>query len=294
MDDFKPLELKDRQTLDHFLRKDPPVISEMTFTNLFMWRHRYRPRWRAWKDCLLIIMEPEGVAPFALSPLGPGDKGQALDDLFDQLETVTSKAKICRVPEDFVNRYVPPDRYQIQFDRDNSDYVYLAEDLIELSGRKYHRKKNHLNRFLKKSSFEYRDLDVELVECFIDMQETWCQLRDCEQNPGLLMEDYAIHQALTFFEELDFQGGAIVIGDKVEAFALGEFLNKDCAVIHIEKANPDIPGLYAAINQLFCANAYSHMKYINREQDMGIPGLRKAKESYYPDHMVNKYILTRN
>ena len=93
------------------------------------------------------------------------------------------------------------------------------------------------------------------------------------------------------FGELDYRGGAIVINGKVEAFALGEPLNEDTVVIHIEKANPDIPGLYAAINQLFCRHVWSHMKYVNREQDLGVEGLRKAKESYYPHHMVRKYTI---
>ena len=88
--------------------------------------------------------------------------------------------------------------------------------------RKYHRKKNRLNKFTKTYSYEYRSLDVELVECFLDMQETWCQIKKCEENPSLLMEDYAIRQTLPYFEELDLQGGAILIDGKVEAFTLGE------------------------------------------------------------------------
>jgi hypothetical protein len=123
------------------------------------------------------------------------------------------------------------------------------------------------------------------------MQEAWCRLRECVEKPDLLAEDYAVRDALTHFEELGYQGGVILINSAVEAFSLGETLNRDTAVIHIEKANPDILGLYAAINQLFCLNAWSEVTYINREQDMGVEGLRKAKESYYPHHMVNKYIL---
>jgi hypothetical protein len=117
-------------------------------------------------------------------------------------------------------------------------------------------------------------------------------MRECVVKPDLLAEDYAIREALANAAELNCQGGAIVINSRVEAFSLGEPLNQDTAVIHIEKANPDIPGLYAAINQLFCANAWANWTYINREQDMGVEGLRKAKESYYPHHMVNKHILT--
>jgi hypothetical protein len=123
------------------------------------------------------------------------------------------------------------------------------------------------------------------------MQEAWCQFRECVEKADLLAEDFAVREALTCYEELGYQGGAIVINSAVEAFSLGEPLNEDTAVIHIEKANPEIPGLYAAINQLFCLNTWSNFTYINREQDMGSEGLRKAKESYYPRHMVDKYTL---
>ena len=116
-------------------------------------------------------------------------------------------------------------------------------------------------------------------------------MKECVEDPDLHSEDYAIHGAMTHFEELDFKGGAVQIDSRIEAFSLGETLNDDTAVIHIEKANPDIPGLYAAINHLFCSNTFSGMMYINREQDLGMEGLRKAKESYYPHHMVSKYTI---
>jgi hypothetical protein len=195
------------------------------------------------------------------------------------------------VGEDFVAHQVDPEKYEVVSDRDNSDYVYLAKDLINLSGNRYHRKKNHLHQFVKNNTFEYRPLDAELVKRVLGMQEAWCQIRECVLKPDLLAEDFAVHEALTHFDELGYQGGAVLINSAVEAFSLGEPLNPDTAVIHIEKANPDILGLYAAINQLFSLNAWSNMTYINREQDMGVEGLRKAKESYYPHHMVNKFVL---
>ncbi len=124
------------------------------------------------------------------------------------------------------------------------------------------------------------------------MQEDWCEMRDCEESSDLFEEDRAVYEALTHFDELDYTGGAIVIESKVEAFSLGEPLNPTTAVIHIEKANPAISGLYAAINQRFCQGAWSGMTYINREQDLGVEGLRKAKQSYHPHHMVKKYLVT--
>lgn len=290
-DHYKALSFEDKEVFNEHLQKDPPLISELTFTNLFIWRHKYLPVWQVREGCLLIIMRSEGEKPFAFFPVGTGNKDEALDFLCGELARQFGEARVCRVDEGRAREYATPGRYTLEEDRDNSDYVYLTQDLIHLSGNKYHRKKNHLNQFLKNHAFEYRPLDAELVECFLDMQEAWCRMRECVENPGLLSEDYAVHEALTRFGELDFRGGAIVMGGKVEAFSIGEALNEDTVVIHLEKANPDIPGLYAAINQLFCQNAWSHMKYVNREQDLGVEGLRKAKESYYPHHKVRKYTL---
>jgi len=291
MDDFKPIVLEDKENFDRFLLEDPPVTSELTFTNLFMWRHRYNPVWRTWGGCLLIIMQNHNASPFGLPPVGLGDRVGALNFLVQCLRKLSSEARIGRVSEEFVEKHVDKDRYMVLEDRDNSDYVYLADDLANLPGNKFHKKKNHVNRFVKKYQFEYRKLDEELVELFLEMQEKWCELKNCVENPDILVEDRAVYEALTHHEYLGFAGGAILINSKVEAFALGEALNSDTAVIHVEKANPEIPGLYAVINQLFCKDAWLSFKYVNREQDLGVEGLRKAKESYHPHHMVKKFTL---
>ena len=290
-EDFKTIKIAHKEVFDRFFLQDPPQTSELSFTNLFIWRHRYRPIWLEWELCLLIILRPDGSPPFGLPPIGTGNKKEALDRLFEVLKKLTDDGKVCRVGEDFVDNYVDRGRYDAVLDRDNSDYVYRTQDLIRLSGRKYHRKKNHLNRFLRTYQFKYRKMDRELAEGLLDMQARWCEMKECVNNPELLSEDYAVHEALIHFQDLAYQGAAIEIDSKIEAFSLGEPLNSDTAVIHIEKANPDIPDLYVAINQLFCRNAWSHLAYVNREQDLGIEGLRKAKESYYPHHKVNKYTI---
>lgn len=289
--EFKEFEIAHKGVFDEFFQKDPPEISEFTFTNLFMWRHCYHPIWLRGHDCILIIFRPDKGTPYGLPPIGPGDKAEALETLCEEIGRLTPEPKICRVGEAFVKNFVDPDRYEWVPDRANSDYVYLADDLIRLSGNRYHRKRNHLNQFLKKYRFEYRPLDHELVGCFLEMQEEWCRLRECVLNPQLLTEDYAVREALNHFDDLGYKGGSVLVEGKVEAFSIGEPLNPETAVIHIEKANPEIPGLYAAINQLFCQNAWDGMTYVNREQDLGIEGLRKAKESYLPHHMVNKYTV---
>jgi len=291
-DDFKPIEIQHKELFIHFFLQDPPQTSELTFTNLFIWRHHYHPLWLQWEDCILIIFKPLEDMPFCLPPIGPGNKKKALDILCETLQQITPDVKICRAGEEFVENFVDPDRYDAFFDRDNSDYIYRTLDLIHLSGRKYHKKKNLLNQFTKKYRFEYRRLDTALVACLLEMQEKWCEMKECIYKPDLLAEDYAVYEALTHYEALDYRGGAIQINSRVEAFSIGEQLNTNTAVIHFEKANPEISGLYNAINQLFCANEWSDVEYINREQDLGIAGLRKAKESYRPHHLVNKYTLS--
>jgi hypothetical protein len=219
--DFKPVEINDKTIFDRFFREDPSETSELTFTNLFMWSHQYHPLWTQWNDSLLIIYCPEGSEPFALPPVGKGDKKKAMEMLCEQLKKMRSEVKICRAGQSYVEKYVDESRWMCIKDRDNSDYVYSSKDLIQLSGRKYHRKKNHLNRFKKNYSYEYLELDLELVECFITMQEKWCRMRECVEEPELLSEDYAIRKALVHFEELDYTGGAIKIDSRIEAFSLG-------------------------------------------------------------------------
>jgi hypothetical protein len=239
----------------------------------------------------LIVLLPLDGPPFGLPPVGLGDKKAALDFLSKYLQDIAEQAVTGRVPKDFVERFVDPKQYSVHEDPNNSDYVYLAEDLINLPGNKYHAKKNHINRFMKEYEFEYRELYIDLVHCCLNLQESWCEVKDCGENPALMAEDMAVYEALKNYEELDYKGGVILIDSRVEAFSLGEMLNPETAVIHVEKANPEIPGLYTVINQLFCKEAWSQVKYINREQDLGLNGLKKAKESYHPHHMVEKFIL---
>lgn len=291
MEDFKPLELIHKPLFDRFLSREQPRTSELTFTNLFMWRNCYGTTWAVREGCLLIILKDGKRGAFGLPPIGGDHKAAALDSLVVELRKMSDRPLISRAGRDLVENYADATRYEISEDRDNSDYVYLARDLITLSGNRFHGKKNHVNRFVKNYRFEYKELDSELVRSFLDLQETWCELRNCDENPGLMDENGAIIEALKNYEALGYKGGAILIDSKVEAFSLGEMLNHDTAVIHIEKANPEIPGLYAAISQRFCQAAWSGARFVNREQDLGIETLRKAKLSYNPDHLEAKYTL---
>lgn len=291
---FKPIELYDQDILNTYLRGDPPQISELTFTNLFIWRHYYRPVWRQAGDCLFIVCDPVDGQVFALPPVGLGNKIKALAQLFDLPLNGGAIGKVSRVGRDFIERYVDLHRYRVEADPDQSDYLYLTQDLINLSGRHLHQKRNHYNHFIKHFSFECRLLDESLVTDVLQMQEEWCQIRDCESDSRLSGENKAIWEALQNFHRLSYRGMAIVINNKIQAFSLGEPLNADTVVIHAEKANPGIRGLYATINQRFCQEVWKDYKYINREQDLGVEGLRQAKKSYNPHRMIEKFNLYLN
>ena len=289
--DFKPLDLEDREQITSVFRAHPPVTSELTFTNLYMWRNHYRFRWSMAGEALLVAADPPGRQPFALPPVGGDDLTAPFRLLVAHLERLAALPEIQRVPEHLARRYAEPLGLDAEEDRAQSDYVYRTESLIALSGRKYHGKRNHLNQFRSAYAYRYETLTAPLIQACMELQEEWCRLRECLDNRGLLSEEDAIQEALRHFQDLHCSGGAIVVDGRVVAFSLGEPLNPDTAVVHVEKANPEFPGSYAVINQEFCRHSWSAYTYINREQDLGEEGLRQAKLSYYPDHLVTKFVL---
>ena len=289
--EFKPLSLEDREQITSCFRRSPPVTSELTFTNLFIWRHHYHFQWCFRADTLFIVGQTNDEPLFALPPVGEGNLAPAFEQLLDYLARHAQRPEIRRVPELLAQNYAGSFPLEVIPDPTNSDYVYLTESLINLSGRKYHRKRNHINQFRKEYSYRYQSLDRDLIKASLDLEEHWCRLRSCVQNPALHHEEMAIREALLHFDQLDCLGGVILVDEKVVAFSLGEELNPDTAVIHLEKANSEFVGSYAVINQEFCQNGWRAFTYINREQDLGEPGLRQAKLSYYPDHMSNKVIM---
>jgi hypothetical protein len=289
---FKDLSLEEKLLFDTLFDLFPPVISEFTFTNLFIWRHAYQLKISRLKNFLCLLSD-QGENSFFFPAIGEGDMVECYRVLLQYLKEKGALPKIARVPEAVVAKTDwKAEGFVAELDRAQSDYIYLTEDLIKLEGRKYHRKRNHIKQFKEKYTYQYIPLTSEWISECLRLETEWCDLRHCEVIPGLLNESIAIKEAFTHFEELGLKGGAILINEKVEAFTLGEPLNRDTVVIHIEKANSAYEGLYSLINQAFLENQWSEYTYVNREQDLGEEGLRKAKESYFPHHMVNKYTIT--
>jgi len=288
--DFKPLELGDRDLIRTLLTAYQPDTSEWTFTNLFMWRHHYGLSWAMHEGALLVVSQSAGTSPFAFAPMGPSPRQNTTRLLLHWLgDRYGVAGTIERADQRLVDELDGSPDFAIEAIRDQFDYVYRCEDLIQLGGRKYHAKRNHLNKLMRSHPFDYEPLTRNHIDACLQLADNWCQWRRCEEDMSLTGEWDAIREVLQHYEELDLQGGVILLNRKVEAFSLGELLNQQTAVVHIEKANPQIPGMYALINQQFCEQCWGQISYVNREQDLGEPGLRKAKLSYHPDHMVAKY-----
>lgn len=260
-----------------------------------MWRKAYDIKWTVTGDFLCVKARWEGQT-FFLPPFGPEE------GLLDVVEQLMDHAKQSNFPFMFqgVEKYmtewlekIKPGYFQCKSDRENFDYVYLAKDLIELKGRKFHNKKNHVNAFRKAyPDYQYVPLTADMTDACIAFMAQWCEERGCVKGDSIDCERNAIVEAMNHFTTLNFRGGAIFIDGQMAAFTYGERSNNDTAVIHVEKGHTRFKGVYGAINQEFCAHDWSDIQYINREEDMGIEGLRKAKESYHPVKMIEKYLVT--
>ncbi|MEN6355607.1 MAG: phosphatidylglycerol lysyltransferase domain-containing protein [Armatimonadota bacterium] len=286
--DSREITLEDKPIFDVVFAEKPLEISAYTFTNIFAWREPYNTRLSRIGDFLILTQRVKDKV-LCLEPLGMGHVAKAIDDVF-RLSKNDIEFKCIHAN---VAHRISASDYIIEKDRDNSDYVYLASDLIELNGRKYDGKRNWITRF--KSQYEYEYIRMPHVSPgeAMEFADYWCEQRDCRSSEGLQNEHTAVYEMLANFEELGIIGGAVKVDGSIAAFSLGEALNPETLVIHVEKAGSGMDGIYQIINNEFAIHEASGFKYINREQDLGITGLRKAKKSYHPVKMVDTYRIRR-
>jgi len=185
--------------------------------------------------------------------------------------------------------------YSIEHVRNLDDYLYESNKLIKLSGRKLQSKRNHISQFERKYTYTIRSLDSKELrdECLKMAQTTWLDTKDCatsEINDELI----AIKRAFDNWEELGLVGMLVCVDNHLTAFTVGQIIDENMAIVHFEKGDTSYMGIYSVINQLFCSQYLSDVKYVNRQEDAGVEGLRKAKLSYKPDLMVEKYRVTKS
>lgn len=288
--DSREILLDDKPIFDRLFAARPPEISAYTFTNIFAWRESHDAAVSRLGDHLIIHYNPAGRR-ICLEPLGDGPADQAIEDAFRRSGEHDMEFAYAHSATASLLRGSPA--CSIELDRDNADYLYLAEDLINLAGRKYDAKRNFINRFRLHNEYEYVTMTQETAFECIEFADYWCEERSCDTVEGLRKERCAVYQMLTSFDALRIRGGAIRVEGRIVAFCLGENLNPETLVVHVEKADPNIEGLYQLVNNEFCAHEATGLNYVNREQDLGVPGLRKAKESYHPVKLVETYRIRR-
>jgi hypothetical protein len=289
---FRDLASEDKALLDPLFKEMQPQMSELTFTNLYVWNETEPVQLsRLNKTVLLQRKRIRDGKNVLLPPL----KKQPLSTVLQNLKKATTE----RHAETLMYGITPEEAkqliqkgYKVEPDRDDWDYVYLTSDLADLPSDRYHSKRNFIRRCLSTHECEYTKTDAQVVNDCLQLQTQWCNLGKCDSVPGLEAENRAIKTIFDNYQLLAVSGGAIYVDGKLEAFTLAEPLNNDTAVIHFEKANPEITGLYQLINQWFCQKTLAAFRYVNREQDLEVTGLRKAKLGYHPHHMVEKYLVS--
>lgn len=290
MIEFKPVELCDRDIIQGYLDTEQNMGCEMAFSSIYIWRKAYDMRYAVAEDCL-VLWSKDGENPAGLRfPVGNGDKLKAAKIACDYMEQTGEKPQFYGVTKDVVDFiYENTDEYEVSDMSIYSDYVYESEKLINLSGKKLHAKKNHLNKFKKTYKYKYENIKPSDRDDIIGAYDRWATL----DNKYLKAEYDSIGDVIENMEYLGTKGAMLKVDGQIAAFTLGDRLTDNMAVIHVEKADVSYDGSYAAINQMFAENEWSKYKYINREDDCGLEGLKKAKLSYHPAFMVEKFKVIR-
>lgn len=293
---FRRPDLKDQEVISSYFRKYPSRSCDRTFANVFLWARHYNVEFAEYENTILFRDNSEGYG-FAF-PAGEDEAVRAvIPKLMEWAKEDGQPFCLYGITKENFEKLEAwfPGMFEIEFERDYADYVYEAEKLATLSGKKLHSKRNHLNKFkaVHEGAWTYEKIREEnLEECF-QMALKWRNLNCCDADAEKNAEMCVTLNSLRLFKELGLTGGLLRVDGKIAAFTLGEPVNEDTFVVHIEKAYADVDGAYTMINQQFVENEIAgKYKYVNREDDVGMEGLRKAKLSYKPAFLVEKGVVT--
>ncbi|WP_443660526.1 DUF2156 domain-containing protein [Clostridium algidicarnis] len=295
--DFKKLTLEDKELFEKYISPYKFLSCEYSFTTLYIWREGCDVQYGIYKDALIIKKKDFNGDYHFMQPLGY--KEEDLKDILKYLASCKKENNIKYIfkdlEEDFAYKIkcICKENEDIAIieDIDNFDYLYESEKLINLSGKKLHGKKNHYNSFVKGYDYKVKDISgEEVIEGVINATKKW-YLENNNEDKMLYYETEAIKDIVRNIEFLNLKGMAVYVDDEVVGFTLGEKLNEKLAVIHVEKGDVNYKGIYSFINRTFIDKYFNDVEIINREQDLGIEGLRKAKLSYSPLKLEKKFII---
>ncbi len=262
------------------LAATPARSSDYSFINVWGWAEIYGLSWM-FRDGLCWIRQ-ERPEPALWAPVGPWDR-------VAWRPAMLPEKRLVRVPEPLARHLESALGARAAESREHWDYLYSVPELTALAGNRFHKKKNLLNQFRKLYDWTYAPLTADCVEQALELQDAWCLWRDCESDCTLVQENEAIFRVLTNWDRLPgLLGGAIRVQGRMVAYTVADALDPDTLVIHFEKGHPEYKGVYQAINQAFLEHEARLFSRVNREQDLGDEGLRKAKLSYNPVDFVRK------
>lgn len=290
---FQPVTLSMREMIYSYLKPLRIHHSQYSFPTMIMWGQGKHIHVAEEEDKLYILYTFPNYVPYMLMPLCRKEKDYplAIQTAQAYMRSMGMQVDFRGIPEEYTSYFIQMG-FALEEDRDNFDYVYQMESLRTLSGKKLHGKRNHINQFLSQYSFTYTPITPDMYADCIRVYNTWLEGKD-PSVVGIQGEQVAIDLGLKHMAELNLVGGGILMDGQLKAFSLGEKVDDEMAIIYFEKADGDIPGLYPLINREFVSHAWQDVKYINREEDMGLEGLRRAKLSYAPAYLLKEYKTVR-
>jgi hypothetical protein len=294
---FKNITLIDKENVQQHTLSCEHKNCDLAFANLFIWQFLYNTK-IAFKDDFMFVKYFYNNKLYYMLPTGNGDLVQAIKIIMQDARIEGQRfcmqglvPKMCERLQQLM-----PDNFNFLSNRNYSDYLYLRDDLVNLSGKKFQPKRNHINQFLKNyKNYQFTNITPELIPQCLKLEYTWANSSTTAQEGiALAAEQRAINIALENYEALGLSGGALLVDNKVVAFTFGSQISECTFDVSVEKANTEIIGVYAMVNNLFAKKIPEKFIYINREEDLGIEGLRKAKLSYQPIDILEKFTVHLN
>ena len=289
------ISIDDKEKISKYLDIANGEICEHCFTDIYMWQSHYKTRFYTDDDFLYIRSKStETDEDFYMCPIGKGDLKAAILKTIEYAKTESDDFTLVSITEQMKAEIeeIMPDYFEFFENRDSSDYVYLRESLSTLSGKKLHSKRNFVNRFksLYEGRWTYEDMNDENYLEAWEYHTKWHKSAGgVEEELSLKAETCAIRKTINNYKQLEVLGGILRVDGEVVAFSLGTKSTDDMYVIQIEKGDVNFPGVYPMINQQFVLSHCQDSTYINREEDLGLEGLRTAKLSYKPYEIRQKY-----
>jgi len=291
MINFRSVTIADRSTIQPFFDKSIYQNCDFSFSNIFSWSHFYNTTFTVYDGFLFFRFHPKGGKSGYLFPLGDGSLMQALEILMEDARERNDEFFIHGITAKMFQEIETalPGKFTFRKSRAWYEYIYSSEDLIHLTGKKFQPKRNHINKFKRTYEWEYLPISREIIPDCLELYDRWCEENGgCNSEEMLIEERIAIQTVFENYEKLELKGGALRINGKILAFSYGQALGHNTFGVHSEKSLYEIDGGFTMMNQQFIENNASAYPYINREEDLGIESLRKAKMSYHPVILLEK------